>query len=115
MLFSTLSLSNRGSHNRITEAKSLLFEQISKLKKYNNMANIDELNKLVDELTSDDQKQFEQYKTEIEEAKEDLLYHQKKIKYYTALIKQREEFVKQIDSKLGKAERLKDRLANTLS
>ena len=111
MLFSTLSLSNRGSQTRIIEAKSLLFEQISKLKQYNRM---NELKELLKDLTQSDRKQLEAYSAEIVEAKKDLEYHQKKIKYYEALIGQREGFVDQIEAKLKRIEKLEGKLSNTL-
>lgn len=112
MLFSTLSLSNRGSQTRIIDARSRLFEQISKLKQYNRMNQVKEV---VDLLTKKDEQLKAVYQEELQRANDELEMHLKKVEYYTAFIKQREQFVDQIDNKLRKIDRREERLIKALS
>lgn len=75
---------------------------------------MEELEKLINELTASDEAQLEAYKQDVIQAEADLDFHQKKIMYFNALIKQREEFIKQIEGKLKRVNTLEGKLIQKL-
>lgn len=75
---------------------------------------MEELERLIGELTAADEAQLEAYKQDIAEAKADLEFHQKKIVYFDALIKQREGFINTIESKLKRVNALEGKLIQKL-
>lgn len=75
---------------------------------------MDELQGLLTELTAGDQLLKDAYLNDIEEAKKELEFHQKKIKYLNALISQREGFVKQITAKLEKVKKFGSKIGALL-
>lgn len=112
MLRNTLNFSKKGS--RIEQAKTALNNQLLILKQFKYKTIMDELKKLIGELTANDSALVQTYKSEIVEAEADLIFHQKKIKYFEALIKQRKEFINQIESKLKRIETLQNKLSDKL-
>ena len=76
---------------------------------------MEELEKLISELTASDEAQLAAYRADVEQARKDLDFHEKKIVYFHALIKQKEGFVNQIESKLKRVNDLESKLVKKLS
>lgn len=78
------------------------------------MAN-EELKIIIDELTDSDKKMLAGYQQDIFAANEDLIFHENKIKYYNALIEQREAFIIQLRAKLKRINTLESKIIKTLN
>lgn len=111
MLFSTL---NSSRNELIEQARTNLYWEISKLKEYNIMSDRNDLQAFLSDLTKGDQEQVAAYEEDVRQAKEELDFHQKKIRYLNALISQREGFVKQITAKLEKVKKFGSKIGALL-
>lgn len=75
---------------------------------------MDELTKLIAELTESDNEMLAGYEQDIHTAKKDLLFHREKIDYYKALIDQRQGFVNKLRAKLKRISNLKSKLIKNI-
>lgn len=112
-MLSNISIFSR-SGLKIERAKIALNQELKALKRFKYKSIMDELEKLINELTASDEAQLEAYEQDITQAEADLDFHQKKITYFNALIKQRKEFIKQIEGKLKRVNTLEGKLIQKL-
>lgn len=76
---------------------------------------MEELQALLTELTAGDQLLKDAYLNDIQQAKQELEFHENKIKYLNALVEQRERFVEQITNKLNKVDKFGGKIKDLLA
>ena len=74
----------------------------------------EKLSEIIEEMTADDAAQLKGYKADLIEIAEDIEFHEKKLKSLKAAQKLKEEFVKRLEAKLSKVDKLEGRILDTV-